>query len=289
VKTFLRQVNAFCEAAKGYHIKTGVFAVAGLITRTKDGVQVRQNNADFVLDEATLLKQTPLKDVTILNDFEAIGYATNCLAPGDMLVLQEGEPEKDGPRAVIGPGTGLGSSYLLPDADGAYHPYRSEGGHADLPLISPDEDRLAEFLRERRGLFKEWPIPYEEALSGRGLVALYEHLRKSRFPESPLRKSAAEVSDGFMEDQCCQAAFQLFTTLLARKSRNFALDTMATGGIYLAGGIVAKNSHRLLHFPDEFHSHPDPTYRFLLLRIPIRLITTEDAGLLGAAFAASGR
>jgi glucokinase len=157
----------------------------------------------------------------------------------------------------------------------------------------PWERNLLDFVRDVEKARRT--LSYEDLLSGRGLERIYRFLReKASLPETSFtrqideaREKAPLISQYVDQNKTCREAFHLFLELYAKCARNFALDTLSLGGIYLAGGILAKNLSHIdrkvfrQHF-EENDRHPE-----ILQAIPIRVINNYDVSLLGAAFAAS--
>ncbi len=183
-----------------------------------------------------------------------------------------------GPIGIIGPGTGLGVSTLVPDR-GQWIMVPGEGGHVTLPAVTAEDDKIIAVLRER------WShISAERVLSGSGLVNLYQALCTidGRTPE-PL--SPADVTDHAIRgtDATCVETFRVFCAMLGTVAGNLAVTVGATGGIYLAGGI-------LLRFKDAFASSPfrerfeaKGRFRDYLRKIPTFMILEESPALLGLA------
>ena len=269
INTFLAEAGS-----KGLTPEAGCFAVAGPVVNQR----VRMTNARFVVDAKEIQKNTSLRDVLIINDFEAVAYATNALNRRDHKTLNKGKPQ-EGVRAAIGAGTGLGKSILHFNGK-FYKPLPSEGGHSDLPLQSRDELDLAEFIiKEKRAN----QIRYEDVLSGPGLEILYKYLRSRKFPSSPPGRTANDISLSRKSDPCSREAFAWFVRFYARCARNFALDTLPRGGLYIAGGIVAKNPDMFSQFMREFVKND--VHSKLLKEIPVFLITNYQISLVGAAYA----
>ncbi len=254
--------------------KEGCFAVAGPVHNQR----VEMTNAGLVVDANEIQKNTELNRVLVINDFDAVGYATNILDPLDFQVLNRGVAEIGAPRAAIGAGTGLGKSILLYDQKAqAYLPHSSEGGHVDFPFSSIEEFIYAEGVGQPT---------YETFLSGRGLELLYQGVRRTRYPDEPETQYAMEISQKRKENLCCHETMELFVKFFARCARNFAIDLLATGGIYLAGGIAASNADAFKNgFMEEFIRHGNPKYRALLEKIPVTLIKNYGISLKGAACA----
>ena len=211
-------------------------------------------------------KKLPFK-AKLLNDFEALGYAINVLGSRDIKVIRKGSSK--GIVALIGAGTGLGKAVL---SDGKIIvPLASEGGHSDLPIM-PEEIELLKFLS------KKGVAEYEDALSGRGLIALFDFYLKS-LGGSGTRLPAEVVKE---DSPAAEAARKQFVKFYARCAKNFALDVLARGGVIIGGGIAAKNPGLFgKEFVKEFMRNS--SQKEVLAKLPLRIITNIDAGLLGAA------
>jgi glucokinase len=191
----------------------------------------------------------------------------------------------------VSPGTGLGECIVVQDETGA-HPVASEAGHADFAPRTDDEIDLLRFLRARFGRASA-----EHVVSGPGLVNLFDWLRESkRFPddsgiESPAGASAQAISSAALEgsSKICVEALRMWVRALASEAGNVALRGLATGGVDLGGGIPAK----VLPFLQEPGAlepfFKKPPQEGLLRAIPIRVVTTPETSLRGAAIAAQER
>lgn len=254
--------------------KEACFAVAGPVHNQR----VEMTNAGLIIDAKEIQKNTELERVLVINDFDAVGYAINVLDPPDFQVINKGIVERNAPRGAIGAGTGLGKSILLYDQNAqAYLPQSSEGGHVDFPFSS-----IEEFIY---GKGVEQPT-YETFLSGRGLELLYQGVQKTRYPDESELLYAMEISQKRKDSLCCHETMELFVKFFARCARNFAIDILATGGIYLAGGIAASNADVFENgFMEEFTRHGNLKYRALLENIPVILIKNYGISLKGAACA----
>jgi len=292
----LREVLAYARERLGRSVESAVLGVAGPVSGT--GRRVKLTNADLWIDPPSLKRRLGLRHLSLLNDFVALGYGINCLRSSDLLEFPpSGRRDRAfrlAPRAAMGAGTGLGKCLLIYHPElGLHVPYPSEGGHADFPATSPWERELVSFL-EQMGLVSG-RISYEDLLSGAGLGRIYRFLRhRHPIPETPLLRridqaedKAPLISEHLDVEPLCREAFARFLELYANCARNFALETLPWGGIYLAGGIVARN---LAHidgqiFRKRFEDHP--RHRSLLESIPIRIVRRYEASLYGAALAAS--
>lgn len=272
-KEFSDLILNYLEQAKE-PITIGCFAAAGPVKNQR----IEMTNANLVIDAEEIIRKTPLKTVLIINDFEAVGYATNVLTPSEKKILNPGKPEAYGMRAAIGAGTGLGKSILVwGKHENAYLPHPSEGGHADLPIKDLEEFEIVKGMQSPT---------YEDFLSGRGLERLYSHYQLTKYPSEEKTLSAKEISKARVTNACCKEAFKTFVRFYARCAKNFSIDLLASGGIFIAGGIAASNSDVFeTGFMEEFTSHRLPKFQSFLKNIPITLITNYDISLKGAAFA----
>jgi glucokinase len=288
VNDLLIPINNFLTQARdqGYDPTAASFAVAGPVANRRDYQKVVMTNTDLKLDTRDIERETGLENILMMNDFVAVSYAINLLEPQDYYVLSKGNPEPYATKAVLGAGTGLGKSILyFNDKFNAYMPIPSEGGNTDLPLLNNSELKMAKYIKTSRKLKRQ--LYYEDILSGNGLESLYRYLNSTKYAREPKRLSAEEISKTRTSNKCSNKTFELFVKYHARCARNFVLDTLSKGGLYLAGGITAKNPMVFDKFYLEFNDHG--IYGHILKDIPIYLITNYDVGLLGAAYGAALR
>lgn len=285
-------------AKEKYNIKADLacFGVAGAVT-PKDLIEL--TNVKFNINRNELIKKTSLDNILIINDFQAIGYGLNLLDKknkNDLFEIRNSNNQMYptfSTKALLGAGTGLGKSILIYNKNlGIYVPFPSEGGHGDFPPQNDFEMQLIKFIKKYIGISQ--PLTYEELLSGRGIENIYLFLKNSQQFEATdytnqINKAAEKVSliSKYKEsDETCKEAFRLFTKFYARCAKNFVLDTMATGGLYIAGGIASKNKEifKSKEFFDEFEN----AYRRseVLKEIPIYIIINYDVSLIGACLAA---
>jgi len=246
-----------------------VLAVAGPVER--GGRYSAPPYIEWDIDLATEPLSRLLPRSVLLNDFVAQAYACRSPLGQDARPILPGEAVSEGTIGVLGAGTALGKAILVPAADKTFRALPSEGGHACFPFVSKEEYEFQEFYRHRSGLFQ---ITGNLVVSGRGLAMLHHFL--SGEPLEP-----AAVAAKFTPDSPTLAWAARF---YGRVCREFALEVLATGGLYIAGGVAAKNPELLTHpeFGREFRD--SPTLGHLLARIPLFLIDNEDSGLWGAAF-----
>jgi glucokinase len=246
------------------------FAVAGPVTNGT----VKTTNLPWVIESRALSTEIGIPRTTIINDFAAIGESLPFLTPGDLEPLQTGVPDPTGPIALIGAGTGLGQGFLFHDGD-RYRVRDSEGGHATFASTTEREWGVRSFLEKRAG-----PVSWERVLSGSGLVAVYEYLSGTSSDEEPAVISARGLSGA---DPIAVEALDLFAAVYGAQAGNLALTVLATGGIYVAGGIAPKLIDKLRDgtFMAAFRSKG--ALGPFLTRVPVHVIMSPDAALFGAA------
>lgn len=269
-------------AGAGHRPERACFGIAGPVRAGR----VQTPNLPWLVDEAELAGILTLKQVSMINDLQANAFGIPLLQAGDFATLNPGKPDLDGTIAVMSAGTGLGETITF--WDGTVHrPLPSEGGHADF---APRTELEAELLLYLRGEFGR--VSYERVLSGPGLINLYRFLRdRRRLPETAAvvaamgqGDAAAAISRAALDDSCplCVATLTLFVSLYGAEAGNLALRSLATGGVYVGGGIAPKIIDRLkgpafmLAFTAKGRLSP------LLETIPVRVIRNEQTALLGA-------
>jgi glucokinase len=257
--------------------RTAVLAVAAPVR----GEEVRLTNAEWVIRPGDLMQALGLGDVVLINDFEALALALNALGPSDLEQIGGGRPDPAGPKVVLGPGTGLGVAALVRAKD-QWVPLPGEGGHAALGPAEPDEFPLWAAMEPEHGR-----ISAEAVLSGRGIVRLYRAVAANEGAEprfaTPDAISAAALAG---EDDAARRTLQVYCRILGRLAGDLALVFMATGGVYVAGGIAP----RLVPFlrTSEFRRafEAKAPHQAVLADIPTWVITAEQPALVGlAAFA----
>ncbi len=247
-----------------------MFAVAGPV---EAGVYCAPPYIEWDIDLRRPEISTVLKRAVMINDFVAQAYACKSSIGASARCILSGEPVSEGTIGVLGAGTALGKAILVPlPGGGGFHALPSEGGHAYFPFLTDREVAFQRFYRETSG---EYHITANLVVSGRGLSCLHLFLTGERL--APEEVSARWL--GSESETLCWAA-----RFYGRLCRDFALDVLATGGLYVAGGVAARNPGILLHeaFQKEFRD--SPTLGRLLARIPVYLIDHEDSGVWGAAF-----
>ncbi len=245
-----------------------IFAAAGPI---EEGTLCSPPNIPWKIDLRSAQSEFGIKRFGLLNDFLAQAFACRSPVGKDAREILPGKVRDNGVVAVIGAGTGLGKAMLVPDGEGAFAGASSEGGHANIAIESPEEFAFHEFVRSKIGAPY---VTWDEVVSGRGLSAIHEFLTGERLSPSDVTAAVTENSD----------TFQWFSRFYGRVCRNFALEVLAFGGLYIAGGVAAKNTSVLTDraFAAAFYS--SKVHHELLKSIPVYLLGEQESGLWGAAF-----
>ncbi len=267
-------------------VTTAVFGVAGPVEHGS----VTATNLPWQMHEDALAGALEISRVHLMNDLAAIATAIPILTSADIHTLNPGHPDPIGPIAVIAPGTGLGEAFLLHDGS-SYRAYPSEGGHADFAPGNSNEDGLLVYMRQ---FFAH--VSWERVCSGMAIPHLYQYLLASGQAEEPswLKQAIAEsvdptpiiintALDPTKTNELCRRTLQLFVSILGTESGNMALKLLATGGVYLGGGIPPRIL-KLLESP-EFMTAFRLKGRFadFMGRTPVHVILNAQAALLGAA------
>ncbi|MFA6015036.1 MAG: glucokinase [Gallionellaceae bacterium] len=279
-------IAEFLQEANVRQITAACFALAGPVA----GRKVVLTNLPWVVDADDLESRFNIPQVSLINDFEAVGLGVAALKDNDILVLQSGAAQVRGGRLVVGAGTGLGVAWMTWD-DGQYAVHPSEGGHLDFAPGDDLQYALLQYLQARHG-----HVSYERIVSGPGLAAIYEFLRDTQRakPSAELISAfacgdgAAAVANFAIEKQepIAQQALQLFVQIYGAFVGNMALAALPRGGIFIAGGIAAKIISVMQN--GEFMRAFLAKGRFtgLLTTLPMYIVTNPQIGLLGASNAA---
>lgn len=264
-------------------------ACIGIAGPVMDG-KVEVTNLPWVVDKLEMAINLQLDAVELINDLQAIAQSIPILREKDLVTIKAGAPADRGAIGVIAPGTGLGEAFLTWNGN-SYSAHPSEGGHTDFAPRTPLEIEMLEYL-----LHKYVRVSYERVCSGIGIPNIYAFLRDHEHAEEPnwLKGKLAGAEDPtpiIMEIalsekrtcKLCESTLEIFVSILGAEAGNLALKVMATGGIYLAGGIppnilpALKEPYFTQSFTDKGR-HSD-----LMANIPVHAILNPKAALFGAA------
>lgn len=251
-------------------IQTAVFAVAGPIVDTQN---IDPPNISWNISILDVERVLGLKKAFLINDFQAQALAVLSVSRENYQEVIKGKVKEYHPKAVLGAGTGFGKSLLVPVGGGKFISLASEGGHNDFSATTDEEFEFRKFVLGRNKLTE---LAWDDVLSGRGLEALHEFVSSEKLP-------AAEVSARHLNKET--KTLEMFARFYGRAARSFVLDAMALGGVYIAGGVAAKNPLIIesKFFRDSFLNS---IYREILSEVPITLLAAQDSGLRGAAYEA---
>jgi glucokinase len=248
-------------------------------------------NLNWTVSAGSLARLLKIERVGLINDLEATAFGIPALSSSQLLTLNTGNPRNDGHRALIAAGTGLGMAGIF-YREGHYHPLASEGGHSDYAPHEPAEIELLQYLKEKFGRHVSW----ERVLSGPGLFNVYSFLSDRGEMEEPTwlaeqikaGDKTAVVSAAALENKCELAvkALDMFIAAYGAMAGNLALLMMATGGLYIGGGIAPKISEKLKDgmFMKAFTDKG--RLSSVLTNIPVHVILEDKTALFGAARAA---
>jgi glucokinase len=257
---------------------SGALAIAGPVL----GDRISLTNKAWSFSIEDLKQSLHLTTLTVVNDFAATAQAIPHLSPQQKItigpVIANAQGNKRGNIGIVGPGTGLGMSSLIPHGDG-WTLVAGEGGHATLAASTEEEFAIIQMLRKR------WShVSAERVLSGAGLVNLYEALCALRGVE-PLMLAPADVTHRAMDksDEICVRAFDHFCEFLGSVAGDLALTIGAFGGVYIAGGILPrfKEAFAASAFRERFEAKG--RFASMLAKMPTWLILEESPALIGLA------
>lgn len=279
------------EANSKKEIVAACFGCPGPV---RDG-RLKLTNLPWTLDARDLTKSLGIEHIFLINDLEANGYGIPELAPESIFTLQAADVAAIGHRGLIAAGTGLGEALLIWDGKSRHVPLPSEGGHCDFAARTDREVALLEYLRRTL----QGRVSFERVVSGLGLRNIYAFLKEEvRMEEPAWLRERLEAEDpnavigSCAEDgssELCHETMQLFAGAYGAETGNIALKVLATGGMYLGGGIAPKILKTLQSgvFLDAFVDKG--RLRPVLEAIPVRVILDDTCALLGAAAYAEAR
>jgi len=270
-----------------------VAATFGCPGPVKDG-RLKLTNLPWTLDARLLVQSLGIEHIFLINDLEANGYGIPELAPESLFTLHAGDPGAVGHQGLIAAGTGLGEALLIWDGK-KHRPIPSEGGHCDFAARNVREIALLNYLHSTLN----GRVSFERVVSGLGIKNVYAFLRDVEKLDEPawLKQRLATEDPNAVIGQCaedgsssiCFETMKIFAAAYGAETGNIALKVLATGGMFLGGGIAPKILKTLQNgaftqaFLDKGRLSP------LLQAIPVRVILDDTCALLGAAAYAEAR
>jgi len=285
----LDQIVAKFVEASSLRPDAACFGIAGPVR----GERVQTSNLPWIIESQRLADELNIKKAVLINDLEASAWGIAALDGNDVVALNQVQGNPVGNQAVISAGTGLGEAGMYWDGS-QYHVFACEGGHADFAPRNELETELLGYLQSRYG-----HVSYERVASGPGLINVFHFLCDSGRGTAPQWLAnemsngdpAAAISRAGVAGKCplCEQAVDIFVSVYAAEAGNLALKLMATGGVYLGGGISPKMLPKLTQ-PQFMQVFTDKgRLRDLMESIPVRVIVNDQAALLGAARCAVAR
>lgn len=238
---------------------------------------------ELIADNLSSALQIP--QVSLINDFVAVAYAIVLQSDLKLVTLQPGKPLASAPIAIVGAGTGLGRALAIATQDG-YQVYPSESGHSNFAPASPLQQGLLSYLTPAYE-----PVGLERVVSGPGIINIFRFLRDHKFPgedtsqlleqPDPAAAIAIAAKRGHF---LARATMKLFVETYGAALGDLALQVLPYGGIYIAGGIAAKNIELMQtkRFKMAF-GNKQKINSSLLDDIPIHIVCNDLEGLKGAA------
>ncbi len=273
--TLLHAMQHYLAEHPGFAPRQCAIGIANPIV----GDHVRMTNHHWEFSISAMQEALGLQRFLVINDFTALALSLTSLDAADLRAVGGGQAVLNAPLGLLGPGTGLGVSGLLPAIGGrSAIPINGEGGHVTLAPVNDLEEQVVRILRQRFG-----HPSAERALSGSGLVNLFNALCEidgvTARPISP-----AELTAQSETDPQCRAAIDLFFSLLGNVAGNLALSLGARGGMYIGGGIVPRLGDRIDRSAFRERFEDKGRFRGYLQAIPIWVVNARmSPALIGAA------
>jgi glucokinase len=279
-------VAEFLSHAQHGTMAAACFGVAGPVTRG----QATVTNLSWNVSEDRLSSTLEIPKVALINDVQALGCSIEIIDAEKLETVNEGRPEAGGAMAVIAPGTGLGEAILLWSGN-SYRCYPSEGSHADF---APADELQVGLLRHVGRKYGH--VSWERVCSGIGIRNLYEYLLTTGQHEEPewLREKLSDTPDpvpdifrGALKEtppvKLCTETVNMFVSILGAEAGNLALKAMASGGVFIGGGLARQAEEVICSglFMEAFTGKGRMTG--LLRDIPVQIVMDPRASLLGAA------
>lgn len=271
-------LKTFLDQAGNLDIGGVAICAAGPVHASGRESYIEMTNCPWVVSADAIAAATNVDTPILVNDFTAVAVSLPHLGDGDVVQIGGGKSKTGAPIGVLGPGTGLGVSGLIPHSEGEYTALSGEGGHVSL---APGNEREISLLFQLMQTYGH--VSAERVLCGPGLETLYSALGALNGSPETGKPTAADIArmaqDG--SSPLAQETVEVFTGLLGSAAGDLALTLGATGGIYLAGGILPRwgdlLNQRLLRYRFEAKGR----FKDYLADIPLYLITTPDVALIG--------
>jgi len=269
-------------------VQAACFGIAGPV----DGRNARTTNLPWKINADDMQRDLGIAKVRLINDFQSVGYGIEVLDTDDMVVLNAGRDVAHGTRVIIGAGTGLGQGLLVWQGE-HYEVVASEGGHADFAPTDAEQIALLQHMQQQ---FQR--CTWERVVSGTGISNIHNFMLET-YPDeetaalTQARKdgdssAAISIAAGKGSDALAKRSMDLFCKLYGAQAGNLGLTGLASGGVYVAGGVAPRIIEMLKNglFMDGF-MNKEERMQALLSAMPVRVVVNAKVGLMGSAVAAS--
>ncbi|WP_120945835.1 MULTISPECIES: glucokinase [Helicobacter] len=276
--------NTVVDAIKAYLAKTNnppVKYAAIAIANPVVGDWVQMTNHHWAFSIETTRQALKLEVLILINDFTAQAYALSKLNTEELLQVGGSACELHAPKLVLGPGTGLGVSALIPCCDGSYTALAGEGGHVSFAPFDDTEIMIWHYARKKYG-----HVSAERFLSGAGLVLIHAALA-DREGMQPPQMTPEVISQQALSGKSplCRLTLDIFCTILGTVASNMALILGARGGVYLSGGIIPRFIDYFKTSPFRLRFENKGRFAAYLAAIPVYVVLSKHPGLKGVAVA----
>jgi glucokinase len=239
--------------------------------------QIRMTNNHWAFSRSAMQKTLGLDQFRLLNDFTAMALGMLHVQPHELVAIGGGESLAGSARLVIGPGTGLGVSALVPAGD-EWVPLSTEGGHVSF---APTDELEVAIWRSLRAQFGR--VSVERILCGQGLVNLYQAIAQYHSLPATLTRPAEVTAAGLAGDALAEEVLARFCRILGEQAGDAVLTVGGRGGVYLCGGILPRMQDFLLSSGFRAGFEAKGRFQSYMTKVPVWLCTAEYPGLLGAA------
>jgi len=280
--SLLSAIHSFLGSEKP-KIEAVSFGIAGPV---KNG-RCKATNFPWLVDINEIAKNLKITKAYLLNDLEACAYGVQCLKDNEFCIINEGEKNSKGNACVVAAGTGLGEAGMYFDGK-ILRPIACEGGHTDFGPQNELEIELLKFLQKKYG-----HVSYERIISGAGIYHLYDFLVQNKIEpsiaslEEELKNSEEPqliITQKGMnkENKTCERVLDWFCSIYGAEAGNAALKFMATGGVYIAGGIAPRILEKIKEgsFMKGFANKG--RFSKLMMSMPVKIVLNDRTALLGA-------
>ncbi|ARJ56462.1 glucokinase [Campylobacter cuniculorum] len=275
--TVVDAVKAYLAKLGNPRVKLGAFAIANPVI----GDWVQMTNHHWAFSIETTKQALDLDILILINDFTAQAYAISKMS--DEYLMQVGGTLQDicAPKVVLGPGTGLGVSGLIPCDDGAYIALAGEGGHVSFAPFDDTEIMIWQYAKKKYG-----HVSAERFLSGSGLVLIHEALANREGIKTP-KMTPKLISEQALsgESPLCRLTLDIFCAMLGTLSSNLALILGARSGVYLCGGIIPRFIDYFKTSPFRVRFENKGRFDAYLAAIPVYVVLAKYPGISGVAVA----